>query len=178
MVKSAILWASFQPGSMAPTIRRHAVEWSTPRPSLTSRVFKPLSATYSEKVFMRQILHIMQATVKGNLAHCEITLDARPCDHCPMNLAKIRASRDLTLEQLGEMIGLSASTVQRAEIMHHTAKLGTYSKCAAALGVTLADLFCDDRTQAEDAIIAAIRGLSDDRRDILLGMSRVVEGQP
>ena len=72
---------------------------------------------------------------------------------------------------------MSESTIQRAEIMHHTAKLETYSKCAAALGVTLADLFCDDRTAAETAIIAAIRGLPDDRRDILLGMLKVVEGQ-
>lgn len=127
---------------------------------------------------MRPILHTMQRPVKGNLAHCEIALRARSCDHCPMNLAKIRATRGLTLEQLGDMIGLSASTVQRAEIMHPTAKLETYTKCAAALGVTLADIFCDERTGAEAAIIGAIRGLSDDRRDILLGMLRVVEGQP
>lgn len=95
-----------------------------------------------------------------------------------MNLTRIRNARGLTLDDLGEMVGLSASTIQRAEIMHITAKLETYKKCAAALGVGLADLFCEDRNEMEAAIIAAFRRLPDDRRSILIGLLRAVEVQP
>ena len=95
-----------------------------------------------------------------------------------MNLARIRNERGLTLENLGEMVGLSASTIQRAEIMHGTAKLATYIKCAEALGVSLSDLFCEDRSAVGGQLIGAYRRLSDDRRALLFDLLRAVEGQP
>lgn len=127
---------------------------------------------------MPRILHIVQRTVKRNLAQCEIASDSASCNPVTMNLTRIRNARGLTLDDLGEMVGLSASTIQRAEIMHVTAKLDTYKKCAAALGVSLADLFCEDRSAIESEIIAAFRRLPDDRRGILLGLLRAVEAQP
>lgn len=63
-----------------------------------------------------------------------------------MNLTGIRRERGLTQRALGELIGIDAATINRAEKMDQTAKLATYIRCADALGVTLADLFADDRT--------------------------------
>ena len=55
-------------------------------------------------------------------------------DTTGMNLAKIRTSRGLSQKALGEMIGMDAATIQRAETMHSSAKLTTYVACADALG--------------------------------------------
>lgn len=92
-----------------------------------------------------------------------------------MNLSKIRKERNLTLKDLGEMIGMDPATVQRAETMQGTAKLSTYIKCANALGVTLEDIFCDPRDSLERELIIAFRQLSNDKKAHVLGLLRLAK---
>ena len=92
-------------------------------------------------------------------ANCSATMQL-------MNLARIRKAKGLSLEALGEMIGMDPSTVHRAEKMHPTAKLETYRRCAEALGVTLSDLFCAPLSPVEQELIDAFRAVPEDRRGI------------
>ena len=91
----------------------------------------------------------------------------------PMKLAQIRNARGLKQRDLAEMIGMDAATITRAEHMAPTAKLATYQKCADALGVTLADLFCEDRTAIEADLLEAFRRIPADRHLELLGLIRL-----
>lgn len=94
-----------------------------------------------------------------------------------MQLKRIREARGLSLQDLGDMIGMSASTLQRAETMQSTAKLETFMKCADALGVRLSDIFADDRDETEMSFLTAFRRLPPDRRELLVGMLRLAEAQ-
>ena len=76
---------------------------------------------------------------------------------CDMNLPRIRKARGLSQSDLADMIGMDTATVSRAESMNKTAKLETYQLCAKALGITLADIFCDSMESIESELIAAYR---------------------
>lgn len=91
----------------------------------------------------------------------------RHMDTCSMRLAQIRNDRGLSQKALGEMIGRDASTIQRAEIMHHSAKLATYVACAKALNVTLSDIFGDDLSPIERRVIETFRTAPPEARDRL-----------
>lgn len=91
-----------------------------------------------------------------------------------MNLTRIREARGLSQRALADMIGMDAATVNRAEKMHHSAKLATYIMCAEALGVTLADIFGDDRSAIEAELVKAFRQVPPERHDELLAMLRLV----
>lgn len=94
-----------------------------------------------------------------------------------MNLTRIREAKGLTQRALAEMIGMDAATVNRAEKMHHTAKLATYALCAQALDVTLADIFADDRSALEAELLAAFRRVPSSRHEELLAMIRLVRAE-
>ena len=94
-----------------------------------------------------------------------------------MNLARIRKLKKLSQVALGEMIGVDGSTIQRAETMHHSAKLETYQKCADALGVTLADLFAEDFSPVERALVEAFRRVPDQQKHVVADMVRLASGQ-
>lgn len=87
-----------------------------------------------------------------------------------MNLARIRKAQGLSLVDLGDMIGKDASTVHRAEKMDKTAKLETYQMCAAALGVTLQAIFCDDLEPVERELITAFRAVPESQRAVFVGL--------
>lgn len=74
-----------------------------------------------------------------------------------MKLTEIRKSRGITQAQLAEMVGVDQSTIQRAEKMHASAKLETYVLCAGALGVTLDQIFNDERTTEEALVLRGFR---------------------
>lgn len=80
-----------------------------------------------------------------------------------MNLRRIRELRGLKQADLADMIGKDKSTVSRAEAMHPTAKLETYQLCAVALGITLADIFCDDITPVKRELLDMIDRLPEDK---------------
>jgi transcriptional regulator with XRE-family HTH domain len=79
-----------------------------------------------------------------------------------MNLARLREERGLTQAELAEMVGVSQPTITRAEQGHVTARLETYKKCADALGVSLAEIFADDRSALEAQLVRAFRRLPPD----------------
>ena len=85
-----------------------------------------------------------------------------------MNLTRIRKLRGLNQQQLAEMVGVDQSTIQRAETMHQSAKLATYRMCAEALGVTLPELFSDDRAAAEAELIRLFREIPEEKHPDLL----------
>lgn len=127
---------------------------------------------------MGKSLHDVQRAVNTDFAHCAIAAKPAVLHNMAMQLARIRAARGLSLQELGDMIGMSAATVQRAETMQSTAKLETFIKCAAALKVSLSDIFADDRTAAEQAIIEALRRLPSDRRGLLEDLLKAAEARP
>jgi transcriptional regulator with XRE-family HTH domain len=90
-----------------------------------------------------------------------------------MKLARLREMRGLNQRELAEMIGMSAATVQRAEVGEPSAKLETYKKCAEALGVTLADIFNDDLSQNERELVAVFRRIPPHQHDQILGLLRL-----
>ena len=92
-----------------------------------------------------------------------------------MNLKRIRLAKGLTQEQLAEKIGVDTSTVNRAEKMASTARLETYRFCAEALGVTLADIFADELTPVERALLESFRRIPEDRRHHLIAMFEIAE---
>lgn len=94
-----------------------------------------------------------------------------------MRLAAIRQAKGLSQRDLADMVGTSQPTIQRAEIGHPSAKLSTYIECAAALGVTLADIFDDDRSDLERRIVEAFRALPADAQSRALGIFDLVGGQ-
>lgn len=87
-----------------------------------------------------------------------------------MKLTHIRNTRGLTQRELAAMIGMDAATVNRAEKMAPTTKLATYVKCAEALGVTLSDIFCENRSVIETELLAAFRAIPPERHQELLGL--------
>lgn len=87
----------------------------------------------------------------------QLPYSAGGCTLCNMNLARIRKARGLSQGDLAEMIGMDTTSVSRAENMKKSAKLETYQRCAEALGITLADIFCDTIEPIERELIAAYR---------------------
>lgn len=123
-------------------------------------------------------MHIVHCRVKRENAPGAFAPKAAMPHHGGMNLRAIRERKGLTQAQLADMVGVNQSTINRAEKMDQTAKLATYIKCAEVLGVTLADIFSDNRTAAELALIAAYRGASPEKRAILEGLVHLVETAP
>ena len=93
-----------------------------------------------------------------------------------MNLKRVRQDRGLSQRQLADLVGVTQPTIQRAEAMHPSAKLETYISCAAALGVPLADLFCDVAPAMEEELLRHFRQVPADRkRQTLDLMAKLVE---
>lgn len=90
-----------------------------------------------------------------------------------MKLTHLRNTRGLTQRELAAMIDMDAATVNRAEKMAPSTKLATYVKCAEVLGVTLSDIFCEDRNAIEAELVAAFRAIPQERHQELLGLIRL-----
>lgn len=91
----------------------------------------------------------------------------------PMKLTHFRNARGLSQRELAAMIGMDAATVNRAEKMSPSTKLATYVKCAEALGVSLSDIFCENRSAIEADLLAAFRQIPTERHQELLGLIRL-----
>ncbi|WP_158617331.1 helix-turn-helix transcriptional regulator [Falsigemmobacter faecalis] len=95
-----------------------------------------------------------------------------------MNLKHIRAARKMSQRELAALAGVDQSTIQRAETMHHTAKLDTYKLCAQVLGVTLEDIFAEDRDVAEIALVRAYRNADERGRRLLMKLAEEAAALP
>ncbi len=94
-----------------------------------------------------------------------------------MNLRAIREARGMSQAHLADLVGVDQSTIARAEQMAKTAKLDTYQRCAAALGVTLSDLFCAPRSQLEDQVLQLFRSIPVEKHGDLLTVLRLIDKQ-
>lgn len=112
--------------------------------------------------------------VKYIYAQCDFATNHPSIDNAPMNIATLRRLRGLTQTDLAEMVRLTQPTISRAEKGDDGTTLGTYRQIADALGVSLADLFTDDRTKVEAELLSAFRRLSLDRQQGWLDMARSV----
>jgi transcriptional regulator with XRE-family HTH domain len=81
-----------------------------------------------------------------------------------MRVAEIRKQKGLSQTDLAEMVGVEQPTISRFEQGGDGITLRLIKQIADALEVSVADLFADDRTPAEQALIRAFRTLSPDRQ--------------
>ncbi len=105
-----------------------------------------------------------------NLHMAQLQVQLGRCTMGGMNLARIRKARGLSQGDLADMIGRDTATISRAEKMDQTAKLETYKLCAKALGITLADLFCESLEPVERELVRAYRESDPEKRELLAGL--------
>lgn len=122
-------------------------------------------------------MHLMHKDVKTLNAPRAFASLMHPAHYAAMNLRTYRKAKRLTQEQLAELVGVDQATIQRAEKMHSSAKLETYVKCAEALGVTLSDLFSDERSAEEALLVIAFRSSDASRRKVLTELAREAGSQ-
>lgn len=102
-----------------------------------------------------------------------LRLDSIPRTIAAMNLAKIRKAKKITQIQLAEMSGVTQPTISRAERGDDGITVGTYRACAEALGVTLIELFADDRSAGQEMLLSAFDRLPPSRQQAWLAMAEL-----
>ncbi len=95
-----------------------------------------------------------------------------------MNIENIRRLRNLTQEDVADMVESSQPTIGRAEKLYPGTTIRLYLKIADALNVPLSDLFLEDRTISEAVLVDAFRRLSPERKQGWLDMARTVHASP
>lgn len=133
----------------------------------------PFSLRYAESFSMAASLHDVQRSAIGNIAPRALARLLGTAYYPSMQLARLRALRGLSQKALGELVGVDASTINRAEKMRDSAKLLTYKMCGQALGVSLADIFADDQTPVEREFLEVFRKIPAERHEDLLGLLRL-----
>lgn len=96
--------------------------------------------------------------------------------HAAMRAAQIRRQRGLTQSELADMIGVEQPTISRLEKGSDAVTLRLVKQVADALGVTVADLFLDDRSVQEEAIISVYRSLPPERQKGWLDLAMTLLG--
>lgn len=91
-----------------------------------------------------------------------------------MRIAEIRKARGLSQTELAEMVGVEQPTISRLEKGNDSVTLRLVRQVAKALGVEVSDLFLDERTMAERALLQAFRSLPPDRQTGWLDMARAL----
>lgn len=91
-----------------------------------------------------------------------------------MRIAELRRARGLTQVALAEMAGVEQPTISRIENGDDGVSLRVLKACASALGVTVAELFLDRRTAAEQELLRLYRQLSPERQQGWQDMARSV----
>lgn len=106
----------------------------------------------------------INSAIKNDTRH-EFALLMHNVHHIGMNLAAFREKRGLSQRDMADILGVSQPTIQRAETGHKSAKLSTYLAYAEEFGVSLSDLFADDRTELEARLLQAFREMSEADQD-------------
>ena len=127
---------------------------------------------------MKRTMHIVQQSVKGFVACRAFAQSGKAMHNAHMQMANIRKAQKLSQRALAEKVGVDASTIQRAESMSDSAMLKTYKMAAQALGVTLSDLFADDRTPIESVLLDVFRRIPEDRHDELVRILELAANPP
>ena len=90
------------------------------------------------------------------------------------NLSRYRELSGLSQRDLADMLNVSQPTIQRAEAEDPSAKLGTYKRCAEALGITLSDIF-SDRSATEDRLLEVFRCIPSQKHAQLMNILEVAQ---
>lgn len=81
--------------------------------------------------------------------------------HAHMNLEAIRKLHGYKDQKVfGAALGVDQATVHRMESLHPSVTLRKYLAAAKLLGVSLAEIFADERSAAENLLILHWRSLS------------------
>ncbi|MBL3587651.1 helix-turn-helix transcriptional regulator [Rhodovulum sulfidophilum] len=91
-----------------------------------------------------------------------------------MRIAEIRRSQGLSQADLAELAGVEQPTISRIERGNDAVTLRVLRQVAMALGVSLSDLFSDDRTAAEVALLEAFRSLPKERQQGWLDLAQTL----
>lgn len=121
---------------------------------------------------MARIMRIANIRVKHDYADSDLPDNRGTWQSIAMNITGIRRKQSLTQEELADLVGVSQGAISRAEAGDEGVTLRHFQSIAEALNVPLAALFQDDRTKAEDELIALFRQLPFDRQQLWLKMSR------
>lgn len=90
-------------------------------------------------------------------------------------IRKLRLERQLTQEQLGERAGLDPAELSRYERGKRTPGLENLARIAEALGLPLPALVDASEEHEElSALVAELRGLPEQRRRAVVGVTRLV----
>ncbi|RJL18235.1 helix-turn-helix domain-containing protein [Paracoccus siganidrum] len=91
-----------------------------------------------------------------------------------MNIERLRIARGLNQDDLAEMADVKQSTISKIENGFDGVTLRVLKRIAIALEVEVRDLFDDDRTAAEQSLIAAFRNLSPARQQGWLDLAETL----
>ena len=94
------------------------------------------------------------------------------------NVMTLRKLRGLSQTQLAELVGTSQPHISRIERGDDGITLGMFRDVATALGVSVADLFADDRAESERVVLEAFRQLSDERQQGWIDMAKAAIAEP
>lgn len=89
------------------------------------------------------------------------------------NVEHFRKIRGLTQTQLADVIGTSQPHISRIERGDDGPPLKMFKQIADALGVTLSDLFAENRGPAEMMLLETFRSLPPERQRGWLDMARI-----
>lgn len=102
-------------------------------------------------------MHNVHYRVNAQRAFANRTLRMQPMH---MNLRKIREAKGFSSQAaLAEVLGVNQSTVQRMEASEPSVTLNQFINAANYLGVTLAEIFADERSDAETRLLLHWRSL-------------------
>lgn len=94
-----------------------------------------------------------------------------------MGLKEIRLAKGYPDQRaLGALIGVDQSTAGRMEAYAPNTTLRLYIRAAEELGVSLAEIFSDDRTQAETILVRHWRSLPEKQRNLWAEQLRLAAG--
>ena len=127
---------------------------------------------------MSEIMPHRNIPVKHDYSHQDFAPPRQEAYPAHMKIKEPRKAKGLSQGELAEMIGTTQPTISKMEAGDAGCTIGLYRAYADAVGVTLSDLFADDRSAAELALIKTFRTLSPDRQAGWLEMARLVQSAP
>lgn len=93
--------------------------------------------------------------------------------YAAMRAAHIRKQRGLSQAELADIIGVEQPTISRFERGFDGVTLRLIKQIAAALGVSVAELFNEDAVPGEDTLLEVFRSLPPERRQGWIDLARV-----
>jgi transcriptional regulator with XRE-family HTH domain len=120
----------------------------------------------------------MNIHVKNRYAPSDFEAAPQMWHSAGMNISHLRRQRGWSQVDLAEITNLSQPKISRAENGDDSSTMATFRIIAEALGTDLHELFIDQRSAAEEQLLATFRKLPEARQQGWLDMARLAAGQP